>query len=351
MTEPHIKKNDSPAEIRLLDLIIFFNKYILILVIAVLVFGLAGILYSFTLTRKYTAQTILLPEYSMGNSNSFFSIAAGAEKGGAEKLTPDLYPDILHGTPFGIQLLSTPVTDEKANNFPSLEAFLHRNADKQSLFRQFLSLFSKSSESNKEVRSTSKLPNILLLTRQENSLIRSATNLVSASVDKKNGIITIECEMTDPVVAAILVEASKNYLINYVEEYRTSKTSEQVKFFEKMVNSAKKRQQDAEYALQSYRDRNRNTFLNVARIEEQRLQGEYTLSQALYNDLSAKLEQSKIRVKEEKPVFKVLEPSKVPLDKSSPKRPIIAFIFAVIGGLSALIYIVFFKEKLHLKLL
>jgi uncharacterized protein involved in exopolysaccharide biosynthesis len=157
--------------------------------------------------------------------------------------------------------------------------------------------------------------------------------------------------MSDPVVAAILVEASKKYLINYVEEYRTSKTTNQVTFLQERVSESKSRQQKAEYALQSYRDRNRGSFLNVARIEEQRLQADYTLAQSIYSDLVVKLEQAKIKVKEEKPVFKILEPAKVPTNKSSPKRPIIAFIFAVAGGFLTFFYIIFFKEKYHLKLL
>ncbi len=344
-------KNET-LEISLSDLILFVKKYFLVLVAVSAICGIIGIAYSYTSPKVFTAQTILLPEYSMGNNNSFFSMAMGSQNSGAEKLVPDLYPNILNSVPFGRHLLTVPVVDVTDKMYPSLKSYLERDTSVSFLSR-IMSIFSSSpAPAKKTVKpNTPTLSNVLVLSSQEEAYIRGAMGLIVANVDTRNGIITLECEMTDPVVAAILVEASKNYLVNYVEEYRTSKTTEQVNFLTKRVLEAKKRQQSAEFALQSYRDRNRNAFLNVARIEEQRLQSEYTLAQSIYTDLSLRLEQAKLKVKEEKPVFKVLEPSKVPLNKSGPKRLLSGIIFAIAGGLLSLFYIVFFREKLHLKLL
>lgn len=344
-------KNET-LEISLSDLILFVKKYFLILIAASAICGIIGIAYSYTSPKVFTAQTILLPEYSMGNNNSFFSMAMGSQNSGAEKLVPDLYPNILNSVPFGRHLLTVPVVDVTDKMYPSLKSYLQRDTSVSFLSR-VMSIFSSGPAPAKKTSKPNSptLSNVLVLSSQEEGYIRGAMGLIVANVDTRNGIITLECEMTDPVVAAILVEASKNYLVNYVEEYRTSKTTEQVNFLNKRVLEAKKRQQGAEFALQSYRDRNRNAFLNVARIEEQRLQSEYTLAQSIYTDLSLRLEQAKLKVKEEKPVFKVLEPSKVPLNKSGPKRLLSGIIFAVAGGLLSLCYIVFFREKLHLKLL
>jgi uncharacterized protein involved in exopolysaccharide biosynthesis len=348
LDQQNTKKNET-LEISIRDLINFLKKYFLLLVLAGVIFAIVGILYSFSLTRMYTAQTVLLPEYSMSNSNSIFSMAVGSEKGGAEKLVPDLYPNILKSTPFGQYLLKQPVIDESGKKYAHLEEYLGRSKE-VSIISSILSIFKSDKAESGSKSAPISSPDILAISSEEQSKISGAIRLVGITVDNKNGIITIECEMSDPVVAAILVEASKKYLISYVEEYRTSKTTDQVTFLQERVSESKSRQQKAEYALQSYRDRNRSSYLNVARIEEQRLQADYTLAQSVYSDLVVKLEQAKIKVKEEKPVFKILEPAKVPTYKSSPKRPIIAFIFAVAGGFMALFYIIFFKEKYHLKL-
>jgi LPS O-antigen subunit length determinant protein (WzzB/FepE family) len=47
--------------------------------------------------------------------------------------------------------------------------------------------------------------------------------------------------------------------------------------------------------------------------------------------LATQLEQAKIKVKEETPVFTVLEPVKVPVDKSSPKRLLVLASSLIIG--------------------
>ncbi|REA62507.1 hypothetical protein DSL64_09675 [Dyadobacter luteus] len=339
-------KNQS-FEIGLMDVVNFSRKYFLRLFFVFAVFTISGIAISFLRPKRYTAQTILLPEYKIGKTNSFFSMAVGANENGAEKLIPDLYPTILNSSPFGQYLLKTPIVDEANNNYPSLEKYLARSSN-----GNWLNQFSFS-EKQPVVKPVVK-PQIVglsvqALTNEEEQNIKSAKSLIKTTVDTENGIIKIECELVDPVVAAILVEASKTYLTNYVEEYRTSKTELQEDFLEKRVKEVKKRQENAEYALQSYRDRNRNSFLNVARIEEQRLQAEYTLAQSIYSDLAFKLEQSKIKVKEERPVFKVLEPTRVPLVKSSPNRPLFGLITGAIGAFLMLIYIIFFKERLHLK--
>jgi uncharacterized protein involved in exopolysaccharide biosynthesis len=345
MSDIQPEKTTETLEISFLEVLRFFKRYLSILIVTAIASGVIGFALSFLLKRKYTAQTILLPELGSGRSNSFFSMALGAGSDPSGKLTPELYPNILSTIPFGQYLLKVPVVDKDNISYPSLEDYMGRDSS-QSFLSTLLS-FGKAKKVQVSTKPRINTTEILSFTSSQEQRINAAKHLIQATVGTKDGIITIESEMTDPVVAAILVNASEKYLVEYVSEYTLSKTSQQVEFLEKRVEEAKKRQRKAEYALQGYRDTNRNTFLNVARIEEQRLQSEYILSQAIYSDLSNKLEQFKIREKEEKPVFKVLEPVKVPLAKSSPDRVIIAVILSVVGLFFILTYIIFFKEKLH----
>ncbi|MCE7069500.1 Wzz/FepE/Etk N-terminal domain-containing protein [Dyadobacter sp. CY327] len=337
-------KTTDTVEISFIEVLGFFKRYFLVLVVAAIAFGILGVAISFLLEKRYTAQTILLPELGSSRNSSFFSMALGAGSDPSGKLVPELYPNILSTVPFGQYLLKVPVVDQDNVSYTSLENFMKRDSS-QSFLSRLLSFGSKKSDKPASKPKTD--IGILSFTMEQERLVNAAKGLVQATVGATDGIITIESEMTDPVVAAMLVSASEKYLIEYVTNYTVSKTTQQVEFLQKRVEEAKKRQQGAEYALQAYRDSHRNTFLNVARIEEQRLQAEYVLSQAIYSDLSNKLEQFKIREKEEKPVFKVLEPVRVPLSKSSPKRFFIGIIFSVLGVFFTLSYIIFFKEKLH----
>lgn len=337
------KLPDKNLQIRIADIVLFVQKYSLIIILVAFISAALGFAYSYTIEKTFRAKTLLLPEYSMGG-NSFFSAMNSQASDGAEKLTPDLYPTVLKSSNFGMYLLKQPVIDQNNKSFPTLKAFFD-----QGVKPGFFSSSKPSEKAPVKSKAPIKLPNpdILSLSSEEEGAIGSAVSLVSVSVEKKDGIITIESEMTDPVVATQLVEAGKKYLVQYVEDYRTAKTQGQAEFLESRAKEARKRQQNAEYALQNYRDHNRNTFLNVARIEEQRLQSDYTLAQSIYADLVQRLEQANIKVKQEKPVFKVLEPAKIPFNKSNPKRLFIAVIFGVVGGFISLLYILFFKEKIH----
>jgi len=334
---------DKNLQIRISDVVHFVQKYFLIIVLISFTAAAIGFAYSYTIEKTFKAKTLLLPEYSMGG-NSFFSAMTSQSSDGAEKLTPDLYPTVLRSSAFGMYLLKQPVIDQNNKSYPTLKTFFEQNT-KPGFFSSSQSSEKAPVKSKEPIRLPN--PDILSLSSEEEGAIGSAVGLVSVSVDKKDGIITIESEMTDPVVATQLVEAGKKYLVQYVEDYRTAKTQDQAQFLEVRAKEARKRQQNAEYALQSYRDHNRNTFLNVARIEEQRLQSDYTLAQSIYADLVQRLEQANIKVKQEKPVFKVLEPAKIPFNKSNPKRLLIAVAFGVIGGFVSLLYILFFKEKIH----
>jgi len=69
----------------------------------------------------------------------------------------------------------------------------------------------------------------------------------------------------------------------------------------------------------------------VARTEQERLTAEYTLVFGIYSELAKKLEQAKIEIKEETPVFTIIKPVSVPTEKSKPNRPYILGVFVFIG--------------------
>jgi uncharacterized protein involved in exopolysaccharide biosynthesis len=335
----------NASEIRFADIILFVGKYIKLLVLAGIVSLAAGIAYSFTLKKKYEAKVSLLPEYGAPKRGSFSLLGAGLNGDGAEKLQPDLYPTIMQSSPFGEYLLKQPVVDQDNKSYKTLLDFMRAQA-KPGLLS---GLFSSSPKAPaKEVKL--KRDGILSYSLSEQSSIAGAISLLSADVDQKSGVIQISAETVDPFVSAIIVEAAQKYLIDYVEDYRSSKASQREGLLADRVKEAKARLRTAEYTLQSYRDQNRNIFSNTAKIEEQRLQAEYVLSESLYSDLVRRYEQAKVSVKEERPVFKVLEPVKVPLFKSSPKRLRVGLIWGFLGGFFTLLYILLIKEKVIQKI-
>ena len=83
-------------------------------------------------------------------------------------------------------------------------------------------------------------------------------------------------------------------------------------------------------------------------VEEQRLQHQFTLAFNLYNELAQQLENARIRIQQETPVIKLLEPVMVPIERSQPKRVRLMVIYTFIGGVLGVGYV--FGRKEYLKL-
>ena len=73
-----------------------------------------------------------------------------------------------------------------------------------------------------------------------------------------------------------------------------------------------------------------------------------TLTFNVYNTLAQKLEQDKLQVQEQTPVYTVIQPATVPLKAASPKKPLIliGFVFLAIFGAVGYLFIKdLFKPK------
>jgi uncharacterized protein involved in exopolysaccharide biosynthesis len=336
-------------EIRLSDILRFLKDSRQTVIRWTLIAFVIGVLYVSFQPNQYTSYVKVMPELqtrgssSLGNLGALAGLAgisldAGAS--GLDAIRPDLYPSMLQSSPFGLYMLKQPVRVD--NQTYTVESYL-KLAGQNSLSNRVSSalfgwLSSDDESPTKSVKEPTRNPSQpLVLSQTQEGLVQDMIRRVQAEIDKKTGVITITVKMPDPVVAATVARLSLDYLTNYVTNYRTGKSRQQVTFLDKQVANARRRYEAAEYMLSAYRDRNRSVFLNTAKIEEQRLQADYLLAQTVYNDLSKQLEQARIKVQEEAPVFQLLEPARVPVNKSEPKRTITALGFAIFGAIIGLV--------------
>ncbi|SOD95117.1 GumC domain-containing protein [Spirosoma fluviale] len=325
-------------EIRLSDIVQFLKSSRKSAFIGGGILLIIGVLYAFSKSNQYSAAVTVMPEIQsktggLGGLSSLAGLAgidigSGSMGGSVDAIRPDVYPNVLQSVPFALHLLRQPVYSQLLKKETSLQTFFEEQ-EKQS----WLGRSSEEGDEKNIILDPNNRSNTLQITKKQEELTQYIHEAVSATFDKKTAIITVSATLPDPVVAATVARLSLEYLKNYIVSYRTEKARNQVQFLTNQVNEAKSRYQRAEYALSSYRDRNRNIFLETAKIEEQRIQAEFLLTQSVYTDLSKQLEQAKIKVAEESPVFKVLEPARIPLKKSGPKRTVIILGFAIIGFL------------------
>ncbi len=353
-------RNDNQVlEISLNDVAYFIKNSRLPILIATVIGLLVGTIYAFSKPDMYKAQVTVMPEAQVrgaggvGGLGSLAGLAGfsldnlGAQSG---EIHPDIYPDILQSSPFAITLLKDSVYSQKLNKKTTLKQFIIDTSEKSFIDRiqdGFYGLIQPADKPSVSKQAVPQIGNVLQTSQEQEWLSWAVRGAVSTVHEKKTGLVTITVTEIDPFVAATIARLSLDYLTNYITSYRTEKARQQVDFLEKQVEVAENRYRDAEYSISSYRDRNRNLYLNTAKISEQRLQANYLLAQSVYNDLAKQLEQGRIKIQEETPVFKVLEPPKVPLWKSGPKRLFIAIGFAIAATTLSIVILLIRQIQRH----
>lgn len=347
VTEENRKKeiNDDEIEIRLDDIVRFLKKNRWRVLVSMLMGLVVGILFAFSKPNQYTSLVTVMPEIQskngvsgLGGLGSLAGLAgidiSSAMGGSMDAIRPDVYPDVLQSVPFALQLLKQTVYSRLLAKETSFETFLLEQRN-DSFLRKLIDW--KDNEKDVSFADPMNRSKTLQITKKQEEYIKQIHSAVTAAFDKKTGMITVTATLPDPVVAATVARLSLEYLTNYITSYRTEKARNQVRFLSHQVADAKSRYQMAEYTLSEYRDKNRSLYLETAKIQEQRLQADFLLTQSVFNDLSKQLEQAKIKVAEESPVFKILEPAQIPLKKSGPQRTLIIIGFIIAGTVIGLL--------------
>lgn len=341
-----------------------------------------GILIAAISPEEFESGTTLLPESSNSmqtNRNSslirqfggFFDM--GSSAGGAV-LGTNMYPNITQSTPFYLHIMEQEVYFSSLDTTLSVlqyfsqvkEPPLTDNIKRYTigLPNLLLSLpdkwFKKKPVStvkpdSLEVRSAVPDDKPLKISSTQNGVISELKSRIMTTIEK-DGTVKVITKMPDPYASAELADLAVDYLTDYVIEYRTEKVQQDLAFTERQFREAERRFLASQEKLASFRDRNTNIATARAQSEMERLQTEFNLTTSVYQSLAQQLEQAKIKVQEETPVFKELEPVQIPLKESEPNRKLIilAFIFLgiVIGFciIFARIFIEYIKNALSLKL-
>jgi uncharacterized protein involved in exopolysaccharide biosynthesis len=151
-------------------------------------------------------------------------------------------------------------------------------------------------------------------------LVGTLGSRLTVAMDRKTSILTITGTMPDPYAAADLVRVSSERLMERLIAYESRKAQEQVRFVTAQYRLAETRYARTERALAAFMDRNRTLLSATSQIERDRLRRDHDLAFELYQQLSRELEQARLKMNQDTPVFTVLEQVTVPNGRSSPPR-------------------------------
>jgi len=325
-----------------------------------LIFMLLGLFIAIFSPKEYTASTTMVPQSAEGASKlggSLGGLAAMAginlgSMGGGSTIPPTLYPKIVKSIPFQKELMKTPLSIE--------------GQTEQVTFADYYLEIKKPGLLGYVKKYTIGLPGLILgtirgeatagsleleagslitITQDEKELIEILSAQLSIEFNDKDGYISLSARMPEAKAAAQLAQKAQVLLQEAITDFKIQKAKDQLAFVEERYvekeNEAKRTQQK----LATFRDRNKNVTTAIAQTEQERLTAEYNLVYGVYSELAKQLETQKIQVKEDTPVFTVIEPVSVPIEKSKPKRSMILIIWTFFGAIIG-VGIVFGKELL-----
>lgn len=341
------------------------------IIICTSIFLVLGLVSALTMKRTYTVQTVMVPQLGNSGNSSFNSLAslAGIDMGMAGsngELSPLLYPQIVNSVPFRRSLIHAPLHFAKCDTLISILDYAKSDYEHPSVFdyvKRYTiglpgvilgSMRSKPQEivlPDDGPRAAAVGPRPIVVSLDEQRMMEAMGNIVTLNVDKKEGYITLVVSGREPIMTADLALKAQQLLQDEVTRLRIQKSMSDLEYIQARYEEAKREADRNQEVLASVTDRSQNMATTRAQIERSRAQSKYNVANAVYSDLAKQLEQAKMQVKKDTPIFTIIQPVTVPMKPSNSRTKVLVIwvFFGVVVGCGIVMakdYWPKFKEKL-----
>lgn len=342
----NIENNQSQEkEIDLIGLVKKLWAIRLKIILFAFVGGVIGIIVAYSIPREYSAVVRLAPE--MGNGTDKVGGMAGmaalagidlSSSKGVDGINVAIYPDIVSSIPFQMEFADLQVKTADGKNVYRFYDYLTDEA-KGPWWSYVIQLPGKavggiiSLIKGGKSEAVGDSIDLKKPTPKQEAYFMVMRRRATASLDKKNGIISVTASMQDPVISSVIADSLVSKLQRYITTYKTNKARQDLIFRTKLLAEAQTKYFKADTLLAQVLDKNRNVISQAYKVNIERLQNERDLAYNIYNQAAQQVEQAKIQVQDNTPVVTVIEPSKVPLKADSPKKMMILIAFGFLGAL------------------
>ena len=318
---------NSNDEINVIDLLkkLYYSRKLIIYI--TIIFSIIGVAYALLLPVKYNSKTVFITQNQETGSSSLSGVASlvginlGSSSFGGE-IPPTMYPQIIESVKFK-RLLLNKVIDDKSNL--TLENYIKNHYSIKEIEEQNIS--------------------DLGMTLNEEKYFKILTEILNVSVNQKDGFISIECEMPNAEYSAKVTKFSRELLQNIIIENKIETARQNLIFSEGQLIEKKKEFDDIYSKLAFFSDSNLNSVNSFVLNEKNKLESEFQIISAVVEEISKQVEQAKLQLKKDTPVFSTIQEAVIPIEKSSPKRAQIVIIFGILGLIASSI-IVLIREPL-----
>ena len=311
--------------------------------------AIAGIIFALFQPNEYTSSTTFIPQLSSdvktGSSLSGLASLAGINLGGMEgssEFPPSLYPKVVESVPFRLDLLSSNIQVnneeltlreyflENKNSFNLLGTVKKYTIGLPSLILNFF---------RNDEKPLSNTSSIYSLTEEDHELFEKLSEIFSLSINAKEGFITMSFIDENKKVAAQVAQTAETLLQEKIIEFKVKSSKELLDFTTNQYNEKKNIFEKLQDERAIFVDKNINISSSLFQNKISRIESELNIAQTVVQQLASQVEQAKLQVNKDTPVFTTIKPVTVPFKKSAPSRSLIVIVFLFLGSVLSTGYV------------
>lgn len=304
-----------------------------------ILFAVLGIILAMVSPTKYKASSTFVPQLSEGQTNSplgglasLAGINLSAIMGSqAQDISPSLYPQIAESIPYRLALLDAPVGEQEMS-FRDYILSQSGGVAIVPLLKKYTiglpSLLLNKQTDNKETPASS----LFQVTEEDTGLFKVLANVVSIEVNDQEGLVSISVELADRMVAAQLAQAATDLLQSNIIAFKSQSARNNLDFIESQYESKRQEFEEIQDSIAIFKDQNLNITSTLYKNHLTRLESQFTVISSVFQELAGQVEQAKIQVNKDTPIFTIIEPVSVPLERSKPKRTMMVIIWTFLGS-------------------
>ncbi len=329
-------KDDEIDLIALLKTVFVARRFV---IKTTILFAVLGVILALVSPTKYTASAKFVPQLSEGRTNS--SLGGLASLAGInlsaimgsqpQEISPSLYPQIAESIPYRLALLEAKVGSNETS-------FRNYILDQSSglailpLLKKYTIglpglLFNKQTDNNETLDNS-----LFQVTKEDRGLFNFLAQVLSIDVDDQEGLVSISVELSDRMVAAQLAQSATDLLQSNIIEFKSQSARNNLDFIERQHESKRQEFEEVQDSIAIFKDQNLNITSSLYQNQLSRLESQFTVTSSVFQELAGQVEQAKIQVNKDTPIFTIIEPVSVPLERSKPRRAMVVIIWTFLGA-------------------
>ena len=336
--------NDKSQETDLIELTskIWMNKKGVIIMTTISV--IIGVIIALLLPNKYTSGTTFIPQM---NSSGFeapsrlsgLASLAGINLGNSssfQEFPPNLYPRMVLSVPFRNDLLGLEIQQQDTTYQLSDYLIQKRRQGLWPLLLKYtIGLPRVLFGAEDDIEIFQEAGKTYKLTKDDVILYEYLDANLILELNDNEGFVGLSFTDEDKFVAAQVAQEAMLLLQERIIKFRNQSAMELLTFTEDQYFKQEEKYNSLQDTFAIYRDNNLSLTTVYAKIKQQRLSREIGIAASVLEQLASHVEQAKLKLNQDTPIFTIIEPAYIPYKKSSPKRSLIVIGFCFFGFLSS----------------